>query len=174
MTGAHLPLCAPRHPRGRLAINVLLLLASVSLLTGLFAPLLSFHKLVLYSNSVSLVSGLAELARRGEWILLVASGGFSVLLPVVQLVLLHRIWNAGVCPARTAGWLHRRATYGKWSMLEVFVVAVLLVAVKLGTLGRVEGHLGLYAFALSVLLTMIVTARLSHLAAPSPRGGVHG
>jgi paraquat-inducible protein A len=39
-------------------------------------------------------------------------------------------------------------------MLDVFVVALLLVSVKLGALAKVEVHYCLYAFALSVLLTI--------------------
>ena len=36
-------------------------------------------------------------------------------------------------------------------MLDVFVVALLLVSVKLGVLAKVDVHYGLYAFATSVL-----------------------
>jgi paraquat-inducible protein A len=50
--------------------------------------------------------------------------------------------------------------YGKWSMLDVFVVAVLVVAVKLGAIADVEMRFGLYAFAASVLLTMFITSRI--------------
>ena len=50
--------------------------------------------------------------------------------------------------------LHVIETLGKWSMLDVFVVALLLVSVKLGVLAKVEVHYGLYVFATSVLLTM--------------------
>ena len=53
--------------------------------------------------------------------------------------------------------------YGKWSMLDVFVVAVLLASVKLAGLAQVEIHSGLYAFAASVLLTMLITARVTCL-----------
>jgi paraquat-inducible protein A len=44
------------------------------------------------------------------------------------------------------------------------VVAVLVVAVKLGAIAQVEMRYGLYAFAASVLLTMLVTARVVVLA----------
>lgn len=161
------------HPRERWVINILLVVALVSLTIGVFAPLLSFHKLLLFSNSVSLASGLVELVRQGEWILFLAIGGFSVLLPTVKLALLYRIWNGRVCRRRATDWLHRLAAFGKWSMLEVFVVAVLLVTLRLGALGRVEVHMGLYAFAVSVLVTMAVTARLLHLSRKALPGGVH-
>jgi paraquat-inducible protein A len=53
--------------------------------------------------------------------------------------------------------------YGKWSMLDVFVVAVLVVAVKLGAIADVDMRYGLYAFAASVLLTMYITSRIVSL-----------
>jgi len=53
--------------------------------------------------------------------------------------------------------------YGKWSMLDVFVVAVLLATVKLGAVANVQLHYGLYLFAAAVILTMIVTARVVKL-----------
>jgi paraquat-inducible protein A len=54
-------------------------------------------------------------------------------------------------------------------MLDVFVVAVLVVAVKLGAIVDVEMRYGLYAFAGSVLLTMFITARVVTLAGRSGR-----
>ena len=48
-------------------------------------------------------------------------------------------------------------------MLEVFVVALLLVSVKLGALLNVQVHYGVYAFATSVLLTMGVSYWITHL-----------
>ncbi len=45
-------------------------------------------------------------------------------------------------------------------MLDVFVVAILVVTVKLGAVANVEMHYGLYFFAAAVLLTMFITARI--------------
>ncbi len=49
---------------------------------------------------------------------------------------------------------------GRWSMLDVFVVALLAAVVEFGNLARVEPGPGIIAFALAVVLTM--------LAAPVP------
>ncbi|OQX45604.1 MAG: paraquat-inducible membrane protein A, partial [Candidatus Sedimenticola endophacoides] len=51
--------------------------------------------------------------------------------------------------------------YGRWSMLDVFVVALLVVSVKLDAIARVQIHYGLYAFSAAVLITMLVTARVA-------------
>jgi paraquat-inducible protein A len=87
--------------------------------------------------------------------------GFSVVLPILKLVLLFRILGLDHLERdRLAHYLHWMHLYGKWSMLDVFVVAILVVAVKLGAIADVQMRFGLYAFAASVLLTMFVTARV--------------
>jgi paraquat-inducible protein A len=48
-------------------------------------------------------------------------------------------------------------------MLDVFVVAVLVVTVKLGTIAQVQIHYGLYAFCAAILLTLFITSRISRL-----------
>jgi paraquat-inducible protein A len=43
-------------------------------------------------------------------------------------------------------------------MLDVFVVALLVVSVKLGSLAQARVEVGIYAFAASVILTMLLSA----------------
>ena len=62
-----------------------------------------------------------------------------------------------------AKWLHWLAAISKWSMLDVFVVAVLVVAVKLDLVLEVQVHFGLYAFSVAVLMTMYITAQVVEL-----------
>ncbi len=56
--------------------------------------------------------------------------------------------------------IHR---FGRWSMLDVFVVAILVVLVKLGAIGDVEKHIGLYAYAGAAILIMVLTNRIIKL-----------
>jgi len=48
-------------------------------------------------------------------------------------------------------------------MLDVFVVAVLIVTVKLGAIADVEKHLGLYFYAASAILIMFVSSSVMKL-----------
>jgi paraquat-inducible protein A len=45
-------------------------------------------------------------------------------------------------------------------MMDVFVAALLIVTVRLGAMADVKIHFGLYAFAASVILTMITTSSI--------------
>jgi paraquat-inducible protein A len=146
-------------------LRVLVWLAFVLLAGGLFAPIITLEKFIVIENTFSVVTGVYQLLREGRWFLFAMIGGFSVLLPVLKLLVLHRLLGRHCHNAvRLRHYLHWMHLYGKWSMLDVFIVAVLVVAVKLGAVAQVKMHYGLYAFAASVLLTMFVTARVVALA----------
>lgn len=147
-------------------------LAYALLAVGLAAPIITLEKFVIVENTFSVLSGIWQLLREGRWFLFLVIGGFSVLLPVLKLYVLHRLLGRRCHNAATLrNYLHWMHLYGKWSMLDVFIVAVLVVAVKLGAIVQVEMRYGLYAFAASVLLTMYVTARVVALAEAVDRAG---
>lgn len=140
----------------------LLVIAAAGLLAlGLAAPIITLHKFVIVSNTFSVVSGVWQLLREGRWFLFTVITLFSVVLPVLKLLLLFHLTRPrvrqGPRSRRYLRWMH---DLGRWSMLDVFVVAVLVVAVKLGMIASIETHYGLYAFAASVILTMVITARV--------------
>ena len=161
MEPEHKRTLAAAHPGQSPWINFALGLSLLLLGAGIFAPLLTVQKFYIFDNTLSLISGLAQLAREGQIVLFAVIALFSVVFPIAKIIVLYLIWNHGNGdPARHRRHLHAIAHYGKWSMLDVFVVALLLVSLKLGAIAHVQVHFGLYAFAASVLLTMAVTARI--------------
>jgi len=152
-------------PRQVMQLRLMVLLACVLLAVGLVAPVITLEKFVLIENTFSVISGIYQLLLEERWFLFAIIGGFSVLLPVLKLYVLHRLLGRHCRNAEhLRHYLHWMHLYGKWSMLDVFIVAVLVVAVKLGAVAQVEMRYGLYAFAASVLLTMFITARVVVLA----------
>jgi len=148
-----------RHPVQGLLINVLLIATLALLAYGLYAPILTLEKFYFFSNTVSLLSALQQLANEAEWGLVILLGTFSVIFPVLKIVMLLVIWNF----SSSDGLYHRRhlkwlAEYSKWSMLDVFVVALLVVSVKLGAVAEANTEAGIYAFAASVVLTMLASS----------------
>ena len=138
--------------------------AAVLLGIGLVAPIITLHKFMLIHNTFSVLSGILLLLEEGQFFIFLIIGCFSVVVPILKLVILYiLVSGAQASDVRMKKYLHWMHLYGKWSMLDVFVVAVLVVAVKLGVIASVEMHYGLYAFAGSVLLTMYVTARVTNL-----------
>ena len=138
-----------------------ILLAACLLLTGLLSPVITLTKFVLIENTFSVLSGVIELLKEGKLFLFLLIAGFSIVLPVLKLWILYRLVSKSAAMEKSVRkllhWMH---LYGKWSMLNVFVVAILVVAVKLGAIADVEMRFGLYAFAASVLLTMYVTSNI--------------
>lgn len=139
-------------------MNTLLMLAFMLLIVGIFAPLMSLHKFYIFNSTVSLVSAIWQLLLEHNFALFLIILLFSILLPFAKLIVLLRVWNGDFrTESRMHRVLHWISLYGKWSMLDVFVVAVLVVSVKLGSLATVVIHYGFYAFAGSVLLSMLAT-----------------
>jgi paraquat-inducible protein A len=85
----------------------------------------------------------------------------SILVPLLKIGGLITLLFAARRPSA-----HRRALtrlyaaldiIGRWSMLDVFLVAFLCGAVQFGSLAKVEPRPGAIAFAGAVVLTMLAT-----------------
>lgn len=121
------------------------------------APFFTLHRLWIFDDTVSLLGGIWQLATGGEWLLFLLLLAFSILFPLAKLTALFVIIHAGLDSLKQRRWLQWLHSAGRWSMLDVFVVAVLVVAVKLKGIARIEIHYGLYLFGLSVLLSNALT-----------------
>jgi paraquat-inducible protein A len=142
-----------------LLVNLLLLAALGLLIAGLTGPVLSLEKFYLFSNVVSLWSALLQLYAEREWGLVLILGLFSVVFPIIKLLWLFALWNLETAASAShRRHLHWLTVFARWSMLDVFVVALLVVSVKLGALAQTRVEWGVYAFAASVLLTMGLSA----------------
>jgi len=142
-------------------LKALLFLTLALLIPGLVAPIISLKKFLLIENTFSILSGIIQLLNEGQIFLFLLISGFSIIIPILKLFVLFRLLSINrINSSRLDKYLHWMHLYGKWSMLDVFVVAVLVVTVKLGAVANVEMHYGLYFFSASVLLTMFITARI--------------
>ncbi len=152
----------------RLTINLLGVAGALALLVGIVAPVMTLKKLVLMKNTFSLGSGILTLAAEGQVLLFILLGLFSIIFPIAKIaVVLLAANRPDATVLRLLKWLN---LLGKWSMLDVFVVAVLLATIKLGALATVEVHFGLYAFAASVLVTMVAAHLLKKWLTPEDSG----
>jgi paraquat-inducible protein A len=146
-------------------INLLLIATLITLVIGITAPLLTLEKFYIFENQITLISAVEQLYEKKEWLLFTVFGLFSICLPFVKitslLAILHIPHNSGTILDKILRGIEQ---IGKWAMLDVFVVALLLVSVKLGALAKVTVHYGVYVFAASVLLTMILSFWISKLA----------
>ena len=142
----------------------MLILASLLFAVGIFLPLITISKFTFIRNSFSIVSGVYELLMEGQFILFLLIAAFSIVLPVLKLSVLHRVLvSLRDLTPRTKQYLRLMHEYGRWAMLDVMVVAVLIVTAKLGAVASVKVHFGLYVFGAAVLLIMFITHRVVRL-----------
>ena len=143
-------------------LQALILLNAVILVIGLFAPMLTIEKFVFLENTFSVVGGIVELLKDQQYLLFVLLFLFSIALPIVKIIILYLVVSS-TAAENYQKHIARMHDYGKWSMLDVFVVAILVVVLKLDYVVDVQVHYGLYAFSVAVLLTMLITARVIKL-----------
>jgi paraquat-inducible protein A len=143
---------------------LLLVAAAVLLTLGLYFPLLRIEKMLLWKNDYSVATGVFGLFEDGQYFLAAIVFFWSVVFPIGKLVLLGWLWFGRTDADQRAHVLRWLDKVGRWSMLDVFIVAVLVVALKLGPLASVTVEPGLYVFAGAVLLLMLVGARMEKLA----------
>jgi paraquat-inducible protein A len=150
--GLQIPTTAARR------LLILLGLSGGLLLAGLWLPMMTLTKFIFIANSFSVISGVVELFKRGHWFLFIVVGVFSVLLPLMKLAFLFMLLRSRQLGSpHFALWLKWMHDFGRWAMLDVMVVAVMIVTVKLGVVAQIEIHAGLYLFGVAVLLIMYIT-----------------
>jgi paraquat-inducible protein A len=131
---------------------------SAMLVAGSVLPMFTFSQFYIFNDTFSLASGIFYLLKEGEPLLFVVVFSFSILMPVWKMVLLYRLLHLSDRDMeRCQRQLHVLSFLGKWSMLDVFVVAILVVTVKLGAIANVTVHVGIYLFTVAVLASMLLT-----------------
>lgn len=152
--------------RGESPWVVFLLGLSLALFAaGMFRPFTQVTKLWLFENEISVYSGVITLASEREYFLFGVLLVFTVIFPLVKNACLLTLWlKGGLTKAGTLR-LHRFVAHlGKWSMLDVFVTAVLVLLVRSGGVAAIKVREGLLLFFASVVLTMVVSIWIGSIA----------
>ncbi len=162
-----------RHPRSLAAtargadrwLGLYFMAVSGLLLAGWTLPIMTVHKLVFFAEEVSILAGARQLWDSGNFFLCVVVLTFSVAFPTLKMLVALTLWygadTRGPDLAGLLGWLE---TFGRWSMLDVFVVALTIVAIQISIISNVTTHAGLYVFTAAVVLSMAGVRRLVVLA----------
>ncbi len=128
---------------------------------GVVSPLVTFKNFFIFSDTISLISGIYKLFINQYWTLSIILFLFSLLFPFLKILLTYILLHD-----LSKGRPKNKRIYNlmllceKWSMLDVFIVALLILNIKLNFITRVTIEYGFYAFAASVLLLMVVTTIL--------------
>ncbi len=177
------------YPRPGLML-LLLGLSLIALLAGLLMPVFSLvasrdfpvlGQTVFQYESKSILGALHKLWSQGQTVIAAIIVLFTVLVPLLKTGLMATLLSlphkAGHPRLRKA---HQALLHlGKWSMLDVFLVAIVVAWFSLRDKGSTDAQIqaGLYFFLVYVLLSMLIAAVLTRFlprncrhSLPSPRG----
>jgi paraquat-inducible protein A len=154
------------HRRSGCTIVLMLLAAIALFVAGVFLPFTSVTKLWLFENQISVYRGLIILWQNGELFLFLILFVFTICFPFVKINALLALWlypGLNVDQAKT--FFKFVSNMGKWSMLDVFVVAVLVLTVKSGGVASIRVQNGFFLFFASVMLTQFASLWTGKIAA---------
>lgn len=149
---------ASRRDKSLIWVWVWWALGAVAYVPAMALPMLE-TRMLLSKTEDTILGGAMQLAQHGAWgvaaIVIVA----SVLIPVAKFAAIATLARSvhRQKPLR-AGWQHRILHIvefiGRWSMVDVFVVAVLSSLVQFSIIATVKPGPAALAFAVSVVCTM--------------------
>ncbi len=139
----------------------LLIAAAILYIPAYVLPILETSSLF-DSQTDTILSGIVFLWTTGSWLLAVVVFIASVMVPLLKLIAVTLLV---ISVQRRSRWrpdqrarLYRLAELiGRWSMLDIFVVAILVTLVQLHTLANIRAGSGAIAFGAVVVLTLFAT-----------------
>jgi paraquat-inducible protein A len=160
---AHCPRCGAalhaRKPRSLERCTALVIAALLCYLPANLMPVMTVTSLG-RSQADTIMSGVVYLLTHGMWPLALVVFIASVCVPVAKLVILAFLL---ISVRRGSRWrpVERTQLYriteaiGRWSMVDIYVVTILVALVHLGNLASIEAGLGAVFFGAVVVLTML-------------------
>jgi len=157
------PRCrAPLHVRKPRSIGTTAALAVSAALLYIPANLLPvMHTKTFFTDEDdTIMSGVISLAQQGSWPIAALVFFASIVVPLLKLVglgeILYAVLRKSVRHTRQRSRLFRIVEFvGRWSMLDVFAVSILVTLVQIQSLATIEVRPGALAFAAVVVLTML-------------------
>ncbi len=126
-------------------------------------PVMGTSSVLLGHSQHTILGGIAELWETGSWELAVIVFVASIAGPIANIgplaLLTATAWPRSPWRPRERAILYRLIeTVGHWSMLDVFVVVLLVGMVRFGAFASVQPESGLLAFGAVVIATMLAAS----------------
>lgn len=112
-------------------------------------------------NTSTIWEGIVSLTKNGSVAIAIIVFLASLLIPFLKLAILFYLAltaNTKKHPLFKTRLYHFIEAIGRWSMLDIFLLAVLVAIFKLGPWTTVEPKIGSLLFALVVIFTMLASA----------------
>lgn len=146
-------------------LGLVLVAALVLLVLGLFLPAIEISSFFFLSREFSLFEGVFSFLEAGDYFLFAVTFAFSILFPAFKVVTGLVLWHAGDITGSSArSLLNGLAVASKWSMLDVFIIALVVLVADGRLLSGADIRIGVIIFSASVLVSTWAVRRLSLLA----------
>ena len=148
-----------RRPNSLTRTWALLITAAILYIPANLLPIMTINSLG-QGDPSTIMAGVIQLVQHGMFPIAAVVFIASILVPTFKLVgiglLLFSVQRHQPLSARQRIVMYRFIEFiGRWSMLDIFVIAILVAVVNFGRLASVEANLGAAAFASVVILTML-------------------
>jgi paraquat-inducible protein A len=148
-----------RKPNSIATTTALVVTAALLYIPANILPVMHTHTLF-SDDDDTIISGVISLAHSGSWPLAVLVFFASIVVPLLKLIVLGEILLAlarkSVRHPLQRSRLFRMVEFvGRWSMLDVYAVSLLVTLVQIQSLALIEIRPGALAFAAVVVLTML-------------------
>lgn len=155
--------CGHKHEKLKpKSARLTLVFSMTALILYIPANLFPFMTIELYGsrNSSTIWGGIVSLAESGSLAIAIIVFLASMLIPFVKLVILFYLtsFTRQKNPKFNTKLYHMVESIGRWSMLDIFLLAVLVAIMKLGPWTAVEPGIGSLLFAIVVIFTMLASA----------------
>ncbi len=160
------PRCAtPLHPRRAHAVSrgwALTLAAAFLYIPANIYPFMVVTKLA-RTQDFTIMHGIVELAEVGLWPLALLVFFASIAIPLLKLLTMSyilattQLGHADALLLRTRAW-RILDLIGRWSMIDIFMVSILVALLRFGQFVSVRADLGALCFAGVVVLTMFAVS----------------
>ena len=140
-----------------------LVFSLTALILYLPANVFPFMTIEMYGrrNSSTIWSGVVSLMQQRSYAVAVVVFLASILIPVMKLLILFYLaltGHNGQHPKFKMSLYHFVEAIGRWSMLDIFLLAILVAIVKLGHWTTVSPEKGAGLFLFVVIFTMLASA----------------
>ncbi|WP_438751952.1 paraquat-inducible protein A [Pararhizobium sp. O133] len=145
----------------RLVTPIFLVLSTFFLALGLVLPLVRFEKLIFFNETPSLLGIVWALWEKDNALLAVIVALFSIVFPFAKLIAIAFEATVPTDDAWANGIIARlMPILGKWSMMDVMLVALVIFAAKTSGMAQAFTQPGLWFYAGSAILTGLLQMRL--------------
>ncbi len=146
------------------ALGPALIVSLALLAAGLLLPAITIRTFG-FARDYSLLDSVLAFLDDGDWFLFAVTFVFSILFPLFKIVTGLALWYvldaSGTATRPVLDWL---GALSKWSMLDVFIIALVVLVADGRLLTSADIEVGAIVFSVAVLISTWAVRRLGRLA----------